>query len=75
LYFGLSRLERSLRLAGFILFGLILIKLSFYDLTSLDSVQRAVAFMTVGALMLTGSFLCQRLAVRASGERTGVDAS
>lgn len=64
LYVGLRRGERWLRLAGFALFGLALAKLFLYDLTFLSSITRAASFLAVGAVLLFGGFLIQRLSAQ-----------
>ena len=60
LYLGLTR-WRSLRLAGFALFAVALGKIFLYDLPSLSSVERALSFLAVGAVLLLGGFFYQRL--------------
>jgi hypothetical protein len=62
LYAGLVRRVTALRLAGFGLFGLSLVKLFAYDLSFLSSVARALSFLAVGAVLIAGGFFCQRLA-------------
>jgi uncharacterized membrane protein len=69
LYVGLRRSVRWLRVAGFVLFGLALAKLFLYDLANLSSITRALSFLAVGAVLLFGGFLVQRL-----GERRDVPA-
>ncbi|HYZ19082.1 MAG TPA: DUF2339 domain-containing protein, partial [Gaiellaceae bacterium] len=61
LYVGLRRGARWLRLAGFVLFGLALAKLFLYDLAFLSSITRALSFLAVGAVLLFGGFLVQKL--------------
>ncbi|HET7855860.1 MAG TPA: DUF2339 domain-containing protein [Gaiellaceae bacterium] len=61
LYVGLRRGTRWLRLAGFVLFGLALAKLFLYDLAFLSSITRALSFLAVGAVLLFGGFLVQKL--------------
>jgi hypothetical protein len=61
LWVGLRRGAHWLRLAGFALFGLALAKLFLYDLTFLSSITRAFSFLAVGAVLLFGGFLVQRL--------------
>jgi uncharacterized membrane protein len=68
LYLGLTRVSKAIRLAGLTLLGASLAKLFVYDLPFLSSVQRAVSFMAVGAMLLVGGFFYQRLAVRISRE-------
>jgi uncharacterized membrane protein len=72
LYFGLTRV-RGLRVAGFALFAVSLVKIFVYDLPSLSSVTRALSFLAVGAVLLLGGFFFQRLASRqpAPPARTG----
>jgi uncharacterized membrane protein len=61
LYAGLTR-WRSLRLAGLALFALSLGKIFLYDLPSLSSIERALSFLAVGAVLMLGGFFYQRLA-------------
>lgn len=65
LYLGLRRDLRTLRLAGFALFGVALAKLFLYDLANLSSITRALSFLAVGAVLLLGGFFYQRLAAAA----------
>jgi uncharacterized membrane protein len=62
LYVGLRRRHAALRLAGFALFGVALLKLFVYDLSTLSSVTRALSFLAVGAVLLLAGFFYQRLA-------------
>ena len=68
LYLGLTRVSKAIRLAGLTLLGASLVKLFIYDLPFLSSVQRAVSFMAVGAMLLAGGFFYQRLAARIAGD-------
>jgi len=68
LYFGLTRQRGRLRSGGFILFGISLGKIFLFDLPSLSSVQRALSFLAVGAVLLLGGFFYQRLSAQL-GER------
>jgi uncharacterized membrane protein len=61
LWVGLRRGAQWLRLAGFALFGLALAKLFLYDLAFLSSITRAFSFLAVGAVLLFGGFLVQKL--------------
>ncbi|MGH3023718.1 MAG: DUF2339 domain-containing protein, partial [Gaiellaceae bacterium] len=73
---GLLRRSRPLRLAGFALFGISLVKLFLYDLTTLSSLARALSFLAVGALLLLGGFFYQRLSDRLEErERAGPSAA
>jgi uncharacterized membrane protein len=61
LYLGLKHSVLGLRLAGFGLFGVSLVKLFLYDLAFLSSLARSLSFLVVGALLLLGGFFYQRL--------------
>src|SRR6266540_1448214 len=64
LYFGLTRQRGRLRSGGLILFGISLGKIFLFDLASLSSVQRALSFLAVGAVLLLGGFFYQRLSTQ-----------
>jgi uncharacterized membrane protein len=64
LYVGLKRGRGLLRVGGFILFAVSLGKIFLFDLPSLSSVQRALSFLAVGAVLLLGGFFYQRLSVQ-----------
>jgi uncharacterized membrane protein len=61
LYLGLKRRAARMRLAGFAIFGVSLAKIFLYDLSELSSITRAFSFLAVGAVLLFGGFLYQRL--------------
>jgi len=61
LYVGLTR-YRALRVAGFVMFAVSLLKIFIFDLPSLSSITRALSFLAVGAVLLLGGFFYQRLA-------------
>jgi uncharacterized membrane protein len=65
LYLGLTR-RLSLRLAGFVLFGVTLAKIFLYDLGTLNPVARALSFLAVGAVLLLGGFFYQRYSAEAA---------
>ncbi len=62
LYVGLRRRSTGLRLGGFAVLGVSLAKIFLYDLANLSSVARALSFLAVGAVLLAGGLLYQRLA-------------
>jgi uncharacterized membrane protein len=64
LYVGLKKRRSVLRVGGFILFAISLGKIFLYDLPSLSSVQRALSFLAVGAVLLLGGFFYQRLSAQ-----------
>jgi uncharacterized membrane protein len=59
---GLRRGSRALRLGGLGLFGIALVKLFVYDLSTLSSITRAASFLAVGGVLLLAGFFYQRLA-------------
>jgi uncharacterized membrane protein len=64
LYVGLRRRIGLLRVGGFVLFAVSLGKIFLFDLPSLSSVQRALSFLAVGAVLLLGGFFYQRLSAQ-----------
>lgn len=62
IYFGLFRQMKHLRVYGFILFAVILIKLFFFDLKHLDTLAKTIVFVSLGILLLVSSFFYQRIA-------------
>ncbi|HET8741852.1 MAG TPA: DUF2339 domain-containing protein [Gaiella sp.] len=61
---GLFRRSAALRYAGLALFGVTLAKIFLFDLAELSSLARAASFVAVGALLLAGGALVQRLGER-----------
>jgi uncharacterized membrane protein len=61
LYLGLTRARRALRLGGFALLGVSLVKLFLYDLSQLSAITRALSFLAVGAVLLLAGFFLQKL--------------
>ena len=71
---GLVRGSSVLRFAGLGLFGVSLAKIFLYDLSELSSVARAASFIAVGAAILAGGAVLQKLSARleeARGEPNG----
>jgi uncharacterized membrane protein len=70
---GLVRGSGTVRLAGLGLFGVSLAKIFLYDLAELSSVARAASFIAVGAAILVGGVVLQKLSARidARGELAG----
>ena len=62
--FGLARDLRRYRYAGLLLFSLVLVKMLFSDVSRLQDLERVIAFIGVGLLMLVLSFLYQRMVAR-----------
>jgi len=54
---GLFRNMKFLRIGAIVLFGITLIKLFFYDISSLDTISKTIVFVSLGVLLLIISFL------------------
>jgi uncharacterized membrane protein len=57
---GMARNFRLHRVLGLGLFALVVLKLYLYDIWQLDRFYRILAFVLLGALLLSGSFLYSR---------------
>jgi uncharacterized membrane protein len=58
---GLFRRLRPARAGGLTLLGIALVKLFVFDLSNLSSISRALSFLLVGAALLGGGFVYQKL--------------
>lgn len=54
---GIAKNQRILRYLGLALFAIVVWKVFFYDLSQLSQLYRIVAFLLLGVLVLTGSFV------------------
>lgn len=54
---GIRRNVRGLRYVGLLLFAIVAAKVFFVDLSQLDQIYRIVAFIILGVIVLSGSFL------------------
>lgn len=54
---GIWKNLKHLRILAFVVFGLTLIKLFFYDISHLDTISRTIVFVSLGILLLIISFL------------------
>ncbi len=54
---GIARNERTLRYVGLALFAIVATKVFFSDLSRLDQFYRIIAFIVLGILVLSGSFV------------------
>ncbi len=54
---GIRRNVRGLRYVGLLLFAIVAAKVLFVDLSQLDQIYRIVAFIILGVIVLSGSFL------------------
>jgi uncharacterized membrane protein len=66
---GLRFDDRMSRLTGLVLFALVAVKVFLFDLSSLDMIWRVLSFLSVGAVLLLGSFAY----LRASRPDTAVE--
>lgn len=55
--YGIWKKKKHLRITSIILFGGTLLKLFFYDLSHLDTIQKTIVFLSVGAILLVVSFM------------------
>jgi len=55
--YGIWKKKKHLRMTAIVLFGGTIIKLLFYDLYNLDTIQKTIVFVSVGAILLIVSFL------------------
>jgi uncharacterized membrane protein len=58
---GIARRNRLLRVMALALIGVTIVKVFVLDLASLERIYRVIAFIVLGAILLAGSFLYQRL--------------
>ena len=61
IYFGLKKGLPELNKVGFVLIGLMILKLYTYDVWQMDNVSRIIAFIILGIILLLSSFTFQRL--------------
>jgi len=61
MYFGLKKKSRQLRIIAILVFALTLGKLFLWDFRSLSEAGKIAAFISLGVLLLTISFMYQRL--------------
>lgn len=54
---GLWKDLRHIRIAAFMLFGITLIKLFFYDIADMSTIAKTIVMIILGVLLLTASFL------------------
>ena len=65
---GIWKNKKYLRVGAIILFGITLIKLFFYDITSLNTIAKTIVFVSLGILLLIISFLYNKYKNRISDE-------
>lgn len=68
LVWGIKRGQLLLRVMGLILLGVTIVKVFFFDLSSLDKIYRIISFIVLGAILLGVSFLYQQWQRRTNEE-------
>lgn len=61
IYSGLKKNIPELSKVGFVLLGLMILKLYAYDIWQMDNISRIIAFILLGIILLLSSFMFQRL--------------
>jgi uncharacterized membrane protein len=61
---GIARRSRAVRLGGLILIAVSIVKVFVYDVFTLSTMYRIIAFVGLGILLLVGGFLYQRYSAR-----------
>jgi len=61
IYLGIRKNLAELTKCGFVLIGLMIVKLYTYDVWKMDNISRIIAFILLGLILLTSSFTFQRL--------------
>ncbi len=57
IFTGIIKKKKHLRIGGMCLFGLTLLKLFFYDLSTLSTISKTIVLLLLGILLLVASFL------------------
>ncbi len=60
---GIGQRKRHLRIGAMVLFGIILLKLFFYDLAQLNNISKTIVLVALGGLLLGASFLYNKYKV------------
>jgi uncharacterized membrane protein len=55
--YGIWKKKKHLRIGAIVLFAITLLKLFFYDISSLDTISKTIVLVSLGALLLIISFL------------------
>ncbi len=61
IYFSIRKNLAELTKCGFVLIGLMIVKLYTYDVWKMDNISRIIAFILLGLILLTSSFTFQKL--------------
>jgi uncharacterized membrane protein len=65
---GILQNQRHLRISAILLLGATLLKVLFYDLSSLSSISKTVVLVILGIILLAASFLYNKFRERMDGE-------
>ncbi len=69
---GIWKNNRPVRLAAFVLFATTLIKLFFYDISSLNTIAKTIVFVSLGIILLIISFLYNKYKYLISEDETHI---
>ncbi len=58
--YGIWKRQKHLRIAAFILFGVLILKLFFFDLTHLETIAKTIVMISIGVILLIVSYLYNR---------------
>ncbi len=56
IFLGMAKSKRYLRIMGFVIFAITLLKLFLYDIDNLDTISKTIVFVSLGVLLLLISF-------------------
>jgi uncharacterized membrane protein len=70
IFVGIRKKQKHLRIGAMILLGITLVKLFFYDLSSLSTIAKTVVLLVLGMIMLTASFLYNKFKDSIFGNET-----
>lgn len=65
--FGIWKNKQHLRVLAFVVFGLTLVKLFFYDIAELETIPKTIVFVSLGVLLLIISFLYNKYRQQIAG--------
>jgi uncharacterized membrane protein len=55
--YGLKKDEKFIRITAFVIFGITLIKLFFYDMAEMSTISKTIVMVILGAILLIASFI------------------
>jgi uncharacterized membrane protein len=68
IFIGIRKKQKHLRIGAMVLLGITLVKLFFYDLSSLSTISKTVVLLVLGMIMLMASFLYNKFKDSILGE-------